>query len=92
MYGPRAADTQYSAKKAALQDAARIFLCYSCPASNRSRTSYRSWQQRVYNARISSSGWARSGTITVTAPAAWPARTPLKLSSSTRQWRMSTPI
>ena len=39
-------------------------------SSSRSRTSYRSWQQQVYSCRISSSGWARSGTITVPAPAA----------------------
>ena len=37
----------------------------------------------MYKALISSVGCMRSGTITVTQPAARPARTPLKLSSST---------
>ena len=59
-------------------------VLYSLPSSSSSRTSKRSLQRRVYSCSISGVGCAMSGTITVTAPAAWPARMPLKLSSSTR--------
>jgi len=55
----------------------------SPPVRIRSRTSFRSLQQASHRERISSVGCCRSGTMTVTAPEACPARTPLKLSSST---------
>ena len=50
---------------------------YSRPSSSIRRTSCRLAHSAVYRRRISSSGWARSGTITVTKPPAAPARTPL---------------
>ena len=50
---------------------------YSRPSSSIRRTSCRLAHSVVYRRRISSSGWARSGTITVTKPPAAPARTPL---------------
>ena len=53
------------------------FAFYSRPSSSIRRTSCRLAHSAVYRRRISSSGWARSGTITVTKPPAAPARTPL---------------
>ena len=50
---------------------------YSRLSSSIRRTSCRLAHSAVYRRRISSSGWARSGTITVTKPPAAPARTPL---------------
>lgn len=50
---------------------------HSRPSSSIRRTSCRLAHSAVYRRRISSSGWARSGTITVTKPPAAPARTPL---------------
>ena len=58
---------------------------HSFPSISRSRTCSRSSHFRSYSRVISSVGCIRSGTITVTQPAARPARIPLKLSSSTRQ-------
>lgn len=73
-------------KKCLESDVQRSFLRgkgVSPPVRIRSRTSFRSLQQASHRERISSVGCCRSGTMTVTAPEACPARTPLKLSSST---------
>lgn len=64
---------------------------YSSPASSIRSTSKRLSHRAVYRLRISWSGWARSGTMTVTKPPAAPARTPLKLSSSTSVCRGGVP-